>query len=161
MAESDRQWHCVVNGQKYGPISESELRAWVAQGRVRPTDQVWTETMTSWQPLEMMQYMFRGGLSMPPSLARQAAILRPHRGGTILALGLVGLLVCCIVGAFGWSMGNKDLAEMRAGLMDPTGEGMTQAGRICGMISVIIGILGACGVLLWFVVVLGMMGASL
>jgi hypothetical protein len=37
-----------------------------------------------------------------------------------------------------WSMGNSDLAEMRAGNMDPSGEGMVLAGRVLGMIATIL-----------------------
>jgi hypothetical protein len=39
-------------------------------------------------------------------------------------------------------MGNKDLNEIRSGRMDPSGEGTTQAGRICGMIATILAVLG-------------------
>ena len=35
-------------------------------------------------------------------------------------------------------MGNGDLAAMRAGRMDRTGEGMTQAGRILGIVAVVL-----------------------
>ncbi len=35
-------------------------------------------------------------------------------------------------------MGNKDLEAMRRGRMDDAGEGLTSAGRICGMISSIL-----------------------
>jgi hypothetical protein len=62
-----------------------------------------------------------------------------HRGGMILAFGLISLIGGIVIfGIIAWIMGNSDLAEMRAGRMDPDGEGMTQAGRIMGMISVII-----------------------
>jgi hypothetical protein len=37
-------------------------------------------------------------------------------------------------------MANKDLKEMAAGRMDPTGRGTTQAGKICGIISVVLAI---------------------
>jgi hypothetical protein len=73
--------------------------------------------------------------------------LMPHRGGMILTLGILGLVsvfVCCLgllLSPFAWIMGNQDLAEIRAGRMDPEGEGMTQAGRICGIIGTIILIL--------------------
>lgn len=79
--------------------------------------------------------------------------LTPHRGTVILVLGIVGLVVgllgsCCgifgiagcICGIIAWVMANKDLREMAAGTMDPTGRGTTQAGKICGIISVILGI---------------------
>jgi hypothetical protein len=39
-------------------------------------------------------------------------------------------------------MGNNDLREMAAGRMDRSGQGLTQAGKICGMISVILQIIG-------------------
>jgi hypothetical protein len=67
--------------------------------------------------------------------------LMPHRGTTILVLGILGLVACPILGPFAWIMGNQDLAEIEAGRMDPEGQGTTQAGRICGMISTIIIIL--------------------
>ncbi len=77
-----------------------------------------------------------------------------HRGGMILAFGLAGLLgmsffpVGLVFGIMAWIMGNADMAEMRSGRMDPEGEGMTQAGRIMGMISTIlqiVSILACCG----------------
>jgi len=39
-------------------------------------------------------------------------------------------------------MGSNDLKEMAAGRMDPSGQGMTNAGKICGMVSVILQIVG-------------------
>ena len=63
--------------------------------------------------------------------------LAPHRGSLVLVLGILGLVTCFIPGIIAWSMGNTDLREMRAGRMDRTGESQTNAGRICGMISVI------------------------
>jgi uncharacterized membrane protein YidH (DUF202 family) len=53
-------------------------------------------------------------------------------------------VVCFICGIIAWAMGNNDLREMTAGIMDPSGRGMTQAGKICGMISVILAIVGIC-----------------
>ena len=68
--------------------------------------------------------------------------LRPHRGGLILALGILGLVCCFICGIIAWVMGSNDLKEMAAGRMDPAGQGLTQAGKICGMMSVILQIIG-------------------
>lgn len=64
--------------------------------------------------------------------------LNPHRGVLILILGILGILCCFICGIIAWVMGNNDLREMAAGRMDPSGRGLTQAGKICGMISVIL-----------------------
>lgn len=68
--------------------------------------------------------------------------LRPHRGTVILVLGILGLVCCFICGIIAWVMGSNDLKEMAAGRMDPSGQGLTQAGKICGMISVILQIVG-------------------
>ena len=65
--------------------------------------------------------------------------LAPHRGGMILAFGIIGFFFMGIIfGPMAWIMGNNDLREMREGRMDPEGEGQTQAGRICGMIVTIL-----------------------
>ena len=41
-------------------------------------------------------------------------------------------------------MGNSDLAQIEAGMMDPSGKGTTNAGRICGIIGTILAVIG-CG----------------
>ena len=68
--------------------------------------------------------------------------LRPHRGTLILVLGILGLVCCFICGIIAWVMGNGDLREIDAGRMDPSGRGLTQAGKICGMIGTILWIIG-------------------
>ncbi len=78
--------------------------------------------------------------------------LKPHRGGVVLALGILGIVVCFICGIIAWVMGNNDLREMAAGTMDPAGRGLTQAGKICGMISVILAIVG---LFIWIVILGG------
>jgi len=66
------------------------------------------------------------------------AQLRPHRGTTVLVLGILSLVVCPLLGIAAWVMGNGDLREMSAGRMDVSGRGLTSAGRICGMIGVVL-----------------------
>lgn len=73
--------------------------------------------------------------------------LRAHRATLVLILGIIGLMCCMPVGIIAWVLGHQDLKDMNAGVMDPTGRGMTQAGKILGMISVILFVLGA---ILWF-----------
>jgi hypothetical protein len=65
-------------------------------------------------------------------------IREPHRGAAILTLGILSLVFSCFpLGIVAWVMGNTDLDAIRRGRMDPSGEGLTQAGRICGIISTI------------------------
>jgi hypothetical protein len=71
----------------------------------------------------------------------------PHRGGLILALGLValagGVSFCApaLIGPVAWALGSWDLREIREGRMDPEGEGMTRAGQVCGIVSTVLLIL--------------------
>ena len=74
-----------------------------------------------------------------PDLEKRSATrrrpLKHHRGGSILALGIIGLVFCFIAGIIAWVMGSADLKDMRAGLMDRSGEGSTNAGRILGILG--------------------------
>jgi hypothetical protein len=84
--------------------------------------------------------------------------VRPHRGVLILVFGILSIVVCFIFGIVAWVMGNGDLAQMQAGTMDRSGEGLTKAGKICGMVGVGLAVLGIC---LWVAIVgLGVIGAA-
>jgi len=50
-----------------------------------------------------------------------------------------------------WIIGRADLKAIQQGRMDPSGQGMTQAGMILGIVGIVLGILGALGMLLVFV----------
>ena len=93
----------------------------------------------------------------PPPRRRRAAgrSLRqePHRGGAILALGIIGLVVCQICSIIAWVMANTDLPKMRDGRMDPEGEGLTSAGKILGIIGVVM-IIASIGIVI-LILVLG------
>jgi hypothetical protein len=70
--------------------------------------------------------------STPDGAGRYVA---PHRAPLVLVLGILGLLMGCpIFSAIAWIMGSQDIREMRAGRMDRSGEGATQAGMVLGMV---------------------------
>jgi hypothetical protein len=87
------------------------------------------------------------------------------RGGLILTLGIISIVLaplslCCSVfgliselvgmglGIGAWVMGRRDLKKMEARLMDPSGQGTTQAGYICGIVGTIMSGLFIIGFLL-------------
>jgi DNA-directed RNA polymerase subunit RPC12/RpoP len=75
-------------------------------------------------------------LDGPASRRDRGAYLRPHRGTMILTFGIISFFFCPFVfGPMAWVMGNQDLNEMAAGTMDPSGEGITKAGKICGIVG--------------------------
>jgi predicted Zn finger-like uncharacterized protein len=62
----------------------------------------------------------------------------PHRGTLILVLGILSIVLCGFFGPVAWVMGHNDLNEIRAGRMDPDGEGTTRGGEICGMVGTVL-----------------------
>lgn len=96
--------------------------------------------------------------------------LEPHRGALILTLGIVSLASLALDACYGlgvpiglplgitaWALGSGDLRRMKNNEMDAEGLGMTQAGRICGILGTILQslILLTCGALVTTFVVLG------
>jgi hypothetical protein len=71
--------------------------------------------------------------------------LKSHRGGNILALGILGFFTFGLAGISAWVEGNKDLKEMSAGTMDPSGWRLTKKGRNLGKAATIV----------WAVIILG------
>jgi hypothetical protein len=82
---------------------------------------------------------------------------RAHRGTMILVFGILGLIVCFPFGIAAWVMANTDLRQMRAGMMDPSGEGLTSAGRILGIVATCLAI---AGILIWAIVFMGVLAAG-
>lgn len=77
----------------------------------------------------------------PVSSPSSQPTLMPHRGGTILVLGILGIVICAPLAIVAWVMGQGDLGKIRAGMMDPAGQGSTQAGMILGIVGTILFIL--------------------
>jgi hypothetical protein len=84
--------------------------------------------------------------------------MKPHRGTLVLVLGILSLVGCTIfTGIPAWIMGKNDLNEMDAGQMDPSGRSLTNAGKICGIISVVLAALGLVAFIL--IMIFGAVGA--
>jgi hypothetical protein len=67
-------------------------------------------------------------------LPAAAATLQPHRGGLILALGILGVFFP-LLSIFAWSMGHSDLGAINSGRMDRAGFSLTSTGRTLGMFA--------------------------
>jgi hypothetical protein len=75
----------------------------------------------------------------------------------VLTLGILGIVMLgcvplgLIFGILAWACGQSDLGRMKTGEMDPSGEGLTHAGWVCGIIATVLGllILVSCGPI-WF-----------
>jgi hypothetical protein len=172
-AELETWWMKAPEGRVYGPVAKSALDRWVSEGRVS-VDCALRETENgAWRSADELYPVLLPGagvapargnpfapapfytthVAVPPGVRAEPTqgrptYLAPHRGGLILALGILSflttfLMVCPVLSFLAWTMGTRDLREMREGRMDPSGMGMTQAGMVLGMIlSVFTVILG-------------------
>jgi hypothetical protein len=61
---------------------------------------------------------------------------------TILVLGILSLICCAPVGIAAWIMGNNELKAIEEGRRPPENRGTANAGRICGMIGIALGVIG-------------------
>jgi len=177
------QWHVRTSDQAtYGPISKLELDSWVAEGRLNADSQIRRDGDSQWQNADVIYPILSGTRpntsanpfsdtastasgnpyaspqagGLPTSIGGARHYTQPHRGGLILALGIIGFMTgactCLIPGICAWYMGNDDLHAMRTGRMDPNGHGLTMAGMILGIVATILNglwiFLGVIGALL-------------
>ncbi|MBI1248359.1 DUF4190 domain-containing protein [bacterium] len=84
--------------------------------------------------------------------------MKPHRGTTILVLGILSIVCCQILGPFAWWMGQSDMSDIEAGQMDPEGKSLTQVGMILGIIGTVLLVLNIVGMVI-FTVLGGTMAA--
>ena len=73
---------------------------------------------------------------------------------TVLVLGILSLVVCQILGPIAWVMGNNELASIDAGRRPPQNRGTAQAGRILGIISTVLMIIGVVFLFIFLVIFL-------
>ena len=136
------QWHAQIGGQKYGPVSEEEMKSWIAQGRVKPTDYVWSEGMANW--------VQAGGANLPANPQQVVYVSHTIGGPLPAAPGASTAMICGIIGvAVGFTglvLGIIALKQAKiakeAIAANPGkygGEGMATAGHVLGIIGIIIG----------------------
>lgn len=74
---------------------------------------------------------------------------------TALVLGILGIIVCGILGPFAWNIGSRELRAIEEGRRDPTNRGTANAGRILGIVGTVflgLGVIVGIVVLLFVVV---------
>jgi hypothetical protein len=164
--ETERWFLRIDDGREFGPIDRPTLDQWFRERRIGPGSQLRRENETAWRPaasvfpsLAMMgsaqpagssaanpfsdnPYQSPGaarGATRGPAYGATRAYAEAHRGGLILALGIVSWVTgCFLIGIAAWIMASGDLKKMRAGVMDSSGMGLTQAGMIIGIIHTVL-----------------------
>jgi hypothetical protein len=147
------------DAREYGPVRRTDLDQWAVEGRIPPEAELRQDGSERWLPAAEIYPRLAGDLAAKSSnpfadqpsdnpFAHGSAVQssssarrpysQPHRGGLILALGILGWALCAVFAPFAWGMGSGDVKAMRRGDMDPEGMGLTQAGMILGMIQTIL-----------------------
>jgi hypothetical protein len=162
-ASDGEHWRLrTEDGSVYGPVHKADIDVWFTEGRITAASQLQRDGSHGWvaasevypalakasvQPISSKSNPFADNApaSSNPYVAPASAAQvtrpryhRPHRGGTILTYGIVGIACCIILAPVAWAMGQADLQQIRDGRMDPAGRGLTQAGMVLGIIGSII-----------------------
>ncbi|HEV3166095.1 MAG TPA: DUF4339 domain-containing protein [Isosphaeraceae bacterium] len=159
-AES-QPWYYVVNGERAGPVSFSELQHATESNRVGPDDLVWTEGLIAWITARDTPGLsfFRPVTTQPnasgsasssndPALAQPPAnALRISRLAVaslvlgLLWLGGLGSLLALIFGATALNQIHQSPGTLR-------GAGLAQAGLTLGILGLLAGLLYALSMLI-------------
>ena len=150
------QWHCSIGGQKYGPISEADVKQWIAEGRLSSLDLVWTDGMAEWASVSQVPSL-SGGVApagfpppvSPPGLppVAQQAVKRVRQ---VEAPGAKASMICGIIGLFCFGivlgpialiMGLGAKSKIKQSPEKYTGDGMATAGIVLGIIGIAGGII--------------------
>jgi hypothetical protein len=71
---AERSWYIASDGRQEGPFPETEIRAFIAAGRVTAETLVWSEGMTAWQRAGEIPGLFPAAASPPPLTPRPAPL---------------------------------------------------------------------------------------
>lgn len=86
--------------------------------------------------------------------------MKQGNGVLVLVLGILSVVgFGCLTGLPAWLLGNNALEQIRMGRADPSEEGMIQAGRVLGIITTVLTVIGV-GIWLLFVGGLLALGAA-
>lgn len=78
-------------------------------------------------------------MSQPPQFPSESgAYPESSQATTVLVLGIIGIVLCQILGPIAWVMGNNELAAIDAGRRAPENRGTANAGRILGIIGTVL-----------------------
>jgi uncharacterized membrane protein YjgN (DUF898 family) len=72
-------------------------------------------------------------------------------GTLILVLGILGIVLCQILGPVAWIMGNNAMTLLDSGQGDESQRGNVNAGRICRIVGTVLLVLSILGSIAYFV----------
>jgi hypothetical protein len=77
-------------------------------------------------------------MSQPQFPSESGAYPEASQATTILVLGIIGIVLCQLLGPVAWVMGNNEVQAIDAGRRPPENRGTANAGRILGIIATVL-----------------------
>ena len=142
---SSQFWMRTSEGSEYGPVTRIDLNRWFEEGRVGDNYTIRQGDEGTWQSADRFRPQAQANpYASSPPLPHQAyaqsspasQYSKPDQSGIILAMGILGFFICPVFGVIAWIMGNSALADIRAGLVDPSGKEMIRVGYYLGIANV-------------------------
>lgn len=139
------QWYYSNNATQMGPVTDAELRAMLASGKVNATDMVWREGMKDWLPASSVPGLCvmpqaGGNPYQPPAVPGTFDAPMPTSGLAIASLvcGIAGIVSCFLPGIAAVICGHMALKQMADPNARVTGRGMAVAGLVLGYLSILV-----------------------
>ena len=88
------------------------------------------------------------------------ALPKHPKATLVLVLGILGLVVCQVLGPFAWVMGNRTVREIDESGGRIGGRSQANIGRVLGIVASAFLILGVIGFVVYFIVVIALIGSS-
>lgn len=143
-----------ADGLEYGPVTEQQLRQWIAEGRANAQTKVRVAGATDWKPLsELPEFSLSFAVPPPPTGAAPAPFVVspiPQTNGmavTSLVLGIISVtLGCCCYGLpfniAGIIFAIIALSQINQDPLNQRGKGMAIAGLVLCILSFVLAAFG-------------------
>jgi len=114
------------------------------------------------QPYQQQSYGHQQPYGQQPGYGQMPVPYAPEhpKSTTALVLGILGVVVCQIIGPFAWSVGKRTVAEIDASNGMLGGRGSAQAGYILGIVGTVLLILGVVFFVGYLVIVVAIIGTT-
>ena len=89
----DKMWYYALGGtEKNGPVTEVELRNLLADGKIKPTDLIWSDGMSNWVPASSLAEAQTPPIIAPPDSVQPIASGAELPNGLLAWMNFVGIM---------------------------------------------------------------------
>ena len=128
------------DGKEYGPVSDADVRQWIAAGRINEQSQAKAEGDAAFRPLAQFPEFADAftpraqGVSTPPLAAAPPPVKTSGLAITSLVLGVLGVFTCGVTALVGLILGIVAMAKVKNSGGKLGGNGIALAGVIVSAI---------------------------